>query len=185
MPYNYLQFFWFWRHVMYKMLDITGPWLWIVEQLITSIDLLLIIYFCRRGLAKAVIPYSAPIFSSIKNKREIAILKTILILDVISGQADAQRETLLKPTSVIVNVDYTMQRLQGSLHVYIPCLCYSVDEVSIIHGYIISIEWYIPSIKTSSCWILIILHVSNVYFFCILQFGDDEDEVATLSKHHL
>ena len=46
---------------MYKMLDITGPWLWIVEQLITSIGLLLIIYFCRRGLAKAVISYSAPI----------------------------------------------------------------------------------------------------------------------------
>ena len=63
---------------MYKMLDITGPWLWIVEQLITSIDLLLIIYFCRRGLAKAVIPYSAPISSSIKNKRESQSLRLYL-----------------------------------------------------------------------------------------------------------
>ena len=57
---------------MYKMLDITGPWLWIVEQLITtSINLLLIIYFCCRGLAKAVIPYSAPISSSIKTKEKL------------------------------------------------------------------------------------------------------------------
>ena len=61
--------------------------------------------------------------------------KTILILAEISGQSDAQRDTLLKSTSVLVNVDYTIQRMQGTSHVYIPCLCYSVDE-GIDHSWI-------------------------------------------------
>ena len=85
-----------------------------------------------------------------------------------------------------MNVDYTIQRMQGTSHVYIPCLCYSVDE-GIDHSWIYYLHGMIsPTLKP----IIIlnidnILHLSNVYFFCILQFGDDEDEVATLSKHHL